>query len=169
MPETKFTAEQLSALKGKLEDFRDASKKDRAKIMKDLHHELVGAQGRSEAPIEYKARPFIFYCFTWLIPGFQSIKEWFYNNGRRRTRKPKHTYVKNWTFKKVLAHQRKDDISEEVSSLSGAAPGTKEWMAKYQAGVQVVCNRLTDEEVAEYQKLAEDWNSEAPHAKVQQK
>ena len=58
MPETTFTAEQLLLLKGKLEDFRDSNKKDRGKIMKDEHNDLVGAQGRSEAPITYKVSLF---------------------------------------------------------------------------------------------------------------
>jgi hypothetical protein len=55
MPETTFTTQQLSMLKNQLEDFRAAAKKDRVKIMREVHKRMVGAQGRSESPLEYKA------------------------------------------------------------------------------------------------------------------
>jgi hypothetical protein len=55
MPETSFTATQLATLKGKLEEFRAGDKKERAKIIKQVHTSIVGAQGRSETPLEYKA------------------------------------------------------------------------------------------------------------------
>lgn len=67
-----------------------------------------------------------------------------------------------------MTHQKKDEIAEEVSALSGATPGSKEWMTKYQASLQVVVDRLTPEEVAEYERLAQEWNSETPDSKVQQ-
>jgi hypothetical protein len=90
-----------------------------------------------------------------------------YNNGRQRKEK-KLGKTRKYTFRHVVAYDRKDVLEEEVRALSGAAPGTVAYFAKYQAGLKSVCDMLNEDEIEEYSKIAKEWNEEMPAKEVQQ-
>jgi hypothetical protein len=96
----------------------------------------------------------------------QSVKQWLYNNGRQRRTK-RIAKGRKYAFRHVVAHERKGEVEDETRALSGAIPGTREYFSRYQAGLNAVCDRLTDEEVEEYKAMARDWNERMPPKEIQ--
>jgi|ERR1700691_1771944 hypothetical protein len=89
-----------------------------------------------------------------------------YNNGRQRKEKQ---FVKprKFTYRHVVAHEMKQELEEEVRTLSGSIPGTPEYFAKYQAGLKVLCESLDDDELEQYMKMAKEWNERMPPKEIQ--
>jgi hypothetical protein len=77
------------------------------------------------------------------------------------------TKGRKYALRHVVAHERKGEVEEETRALSGASPGTREYFAKYQAGLNAVCDRLTGEELEEYKATAREWNERTPPKEIQ--
>jgi hypothetical protein len=89
-----------------------------------------------------------------------------YNNGRSRQDK-KLTRARKFTFRHVVAYKHKEELEDKVRTLSGSAPGTTEYIAKYQAGLKNLCDEMSDEDIEEYRMTAKEWNEQAPPEEVQ--
>ncbi|KIK81765.1 hypothetical protein PAXRUDRAFT_155299, partial [Paxillus rubicundulus Ve08.2h10] len=64
---------------------------------------------------------------------------------------------------------QKEEIQKVIEEEHGAKPGDQDMIAKYQWGVNKVMGGLTQEEMKEAERLAEEWRKEKPPAKVQAK
>ncbi|KIM43472.1 hypothetical protein M413DRAFT_68585, partial [Hebeloma cylindrosporum] len=86
------------------------------------------------------------------------VKGWFTNNGRRKDPKSKFLLLPNkLKLKTVIAVAEKEAIEEQVRRLSGAHPGSKEYMAKYQMGLSIVTAELSSAKRVEYQRATDEW------------
>jgi hypothetical protein len=97
------------------------------------------------------------------------VKEWFYNNGRKRDRKDKITYVRRWNFNQVVGHVKRPQIQEICKDETEAEPGTQGYMGGYQQALATVMKDLSQEEVEEYKKMAVEWSNKSPPKEVQRK
>ena len=71
------------------------------------------------------------------------MKEWFYNNGRKRDRKDKITYVRRWNFNQVVGHVKRPQIQEICKDETEAEPGTQGYMGGYQQALATVMKDLS--------------------------
>jgi len=99
----------------------------------------------------------------------QAVKEWFYNHGRKRNRKDKWNYVQKWTLKRVLIHERREEIEEICREHTQALPGTREYIGGYQKALAEVVESLDATEVDHFNSMAEEWTKKSPPAEVQQR
>jgi hypothetical protein len=97
------------------------------------------------------------------------MKNWFNNFGRKRRKKDKIRYTKRWTWRRVASDVDKKKIEVIVRDLSGANPGRKNYLAKYQEGRAMHCNGLSGKEKMEFQQLAIEWNNMGPPPGVRRK
>jgi hypothetical protein len=89
-----------------------------------------------------------------------------YNNGRQRKEK-KLIKSRNFTYRHVVAYEKKEDLEDEVRRVSGSIPGTTQYFAKYQASLKVLCDSLTDDELKYYTATAKEWNERMPPKDIQ--
>lgn len=94
------------------------------------------------------------------------MKLWIYNNGRKRQEK-KLSQARKYTFRHVVAHERKDDVEEAVRRLSGSTPGTTEYFKKYQSGLKELCDALSKEDILKYKEMAKEWTGRCPPKEIQ--
>ncbi|KIM35992.1 hypothetical protein M413DRAFT_14215 [Hebeloma cylindrosporum] len=86
------------------------------------------------------------------------VKGWFSNNARNKEPRKKFLLLPNkLTLRKVIAAKEKEAIEKNVRTLSGAAPGSKEYFEKYQQGFKMVKDTLPAEKLARYQRATEEW------------
>ncbi|KIK91448.1 hypothetical protein PAXRUDRAFT_13783 [Paxillus rubicundulus Ve08.2h10] len=97
----------------------------------------------------------------------EAYKTWFYNHSQRRATKPLVKYGKSVTTWDVIKLQKRDDISKVIEEEHGAKPGDQEMITKYQWAVNKVIRGLTQEEIKETKRLAEEWRKTKPLPKVQ--
>jgi hypothetical protein len=97
------------------------------------------------------------------------VKQWFYNNGRKRSQGDKVNYVRKWNLKQVVGMVKKAEIQVLCREQTGSDPGTKDYMAGYQKALAKVVEDLEEEEMAEYQELANEWTKRSPPVEVQRK
>lgn len=90
-------------------------------------------------------------------------KEWLYNHRARKSVKKANKYGKKWTARLVIEHQHKQEILEKT----GAKPGDKEMIKKYQGAVKSFMQSLSNEQMEEARKTAEEWSTRAPPADMQ--
>ncbi|KAF9230858.1 hypothetical protein BU15DRAFT_83097 [Melanogaster broomeanus] len=97
----------------------------------------------------------------------QAYKNWLYNHGRRKASKRLVKYGKTYTARDVIKVQKKEEIQNLIEVERGAKPGEREMIASYQWGVNQVMNGLTEEEVQEAERQAEEWRKAKPPPEVQ--
>lgn len=70
---------------------------------------------------------------------------------------------KKFNVRDVVREDRKAEVQEWIKLQYEANPGEQEFIKHIQEGITAVMKGLTDEEVEEYQEMADDWNTrEAP-------
>ena len=75
--------------------------------------------------------------------------------------------ARKYGFRHVVAHEMKEEVENEVQRLSEAEPGTKAYLAKYQAGLTIICEALTKEEKDGFMDMAVEWTEKQPPAEHQ--
>lgn len=94
----------------------------------------------------------------------QIYKDWFYNHGaKKRARKANAKFGKKWTARTVIEVQRKKEILLET----GAKPGDKDMIGNYQAALNAIIAGLSEEEMKDAHRTAEEWSKRAPPPEVQ--
>jgi hypothetical protein len=68
-----------------------------------------------------------------------------------------------------LARQRPGELTSIVKELSGAEPGSKDYLSHYQEGVKKLWDTISSDDQELLREETEKWNSEAPPADVQAK
>ena len=92
---------------------------------------------------------------NWLI---QKVKAWFSNNGRRKDKDRSFKLLPTRiSLGTVIATEEKAAIEAEVRRLSGAAPGSKEYLRYYRQGLKNVKEGLPPQKLQEYQDATVDW------------
>lgn len=67
----------------------------------------------------------------------------------------------------MVLHKKKAEVEEEVRRLSGASPGSKEYIKWFQEGLKNVCQNLNEVEKVEMMEEVESWNNRSPPGNVQ--
>lgn len=169
MPASKLTDEQLALARTYLTQFQSASKKDRANLIQQVAHAVIGlkpsAKEREKKELK-KVRRINPDAGSSRLMLLQTVKTWLFNNGRQREGR-KLTQLRKYTWRHVVAHLKKAELEGLVRELSSAEPGTSAYFSKYQAGLRTICDELTDDEVDEYKALVKTWNEETPPKKIQ--
>jgi len=100
----------------------------------------------------------------------QKVKEWFSNTGRKKS---SNTTLKlsesKVSLSKVIAIEEKQAIENEVRKLSGAEPGTREYIGCYRRGLKNVKERLPPEKLEQYQQATRDWENKGYPPEVQRR
>lgn len=100
----------------------------------------------------------------------QSVKTWFYNRSRGQGKKTsEYEHPGNWTLRRVINHERNEEVSLLVEKRTGAIRGSNLWVAGYQARLTQVENSLSDSEKAEMRRMAVEWNEKGPPDDVKRK
>lgn len=98
----------------------------------------------------------------------QQVHEYFYGMGRKRRSKPMFKYYRSYDLRDVVRHYHKDIVNKAVTELSGEQPGSKTWLANYQAGLTAVIEGLDDDLIERYVEEAAVWTDRKPPPEVQQ-
>ena len=70
----------------------------------------------------------------------------------------------------MLAHLKQDELYSKVKELSGGAPpGSRAFLSKYQQGLKILLDSLSEAEKKEYQTVASQWTNDAPPPDIQTK
>ncbi|KAG2111302.1 uncharacterized protein F5147DRAFT_772022 [Suillus discolor] len=146
----KLTEEEVLVLKSHLEEWKEAAAKDRKKILKAVIKEAkVHAPAMDDRLL--KKRKLVY-------------RDWLYNRRPEKTRKKKDSkFGQKWTSRSVIEQQRKEEIIEKT----GAMPGSKKFIERYQTTLTAVMASLSKEQLEEAQKTAIKWSDKAPPAGVQ--
>lgn len=69
-----------------------------------------------------------------------------------------------------MAQEKTDELDNQISEMTGGAkPGTKEYMAFYQKGLNKLMDKVEESEIDEAKALAEKWNNEGPPDEIKSK
>jgi len=91
-------------------------------------------------------------------------RDWLYNWRSEKTRKKKASKLgQKWTSRMVIEQLRKEEIIEKT----GAMPGSKTFIERYQTTLTAVMAGLSKEELEEAQNTAIEWSAKTPPAAVQ--
>ena len=98
---------------------------------------------------------------------FQKIWNWFGNNVSKKKSPegtvPKKGNKKPFTIREVIKFTHKAQIYESISKQTEATSGQPEWLKLYPAALTTIIENLTEDELAEAERLAEEWtNDEVP-------
>ncbi|KAG2087464.1 uncharacterized protein F5147DRAFT_781336 [Suillus discolor] len=145
----KLTEEELLVLQSHLEEWKEATGKDRKMILK-----VVIKEAKMQAP-KMDDR---------LLKKRKSMyQDWLYNWRAEKTLKKQSKFSKKWTTRLVIEHQYKKEIFEKT----GARPGGKEMIKLYQGAVNAIMAGLSEEQLEEANKTEIEWSSSAPPTDVQ--
>lgn len=73
----------------------------------------------------------------------------------------------NW--KQVLNQNRGDEVKAIVDRMGGGEPGSKTWVAKYQAALKEIEAKLSPKEIQALKDEAQEWSERSPPEDVQAK
>ncbi|KAG2364617.1 hypothetical protein BDR07DRAFT_1482394 [Suillus spraguei] len=91
-------------------------------------------------------------------------RDWLYNRRSEKTRKKKASKLgQKWTSRMVIEQLCK----EEIIKKTGARPGLKTFIERYQTTLTAVMASLSKEELEEAQNTVIEWPAKAPPAAVQ--
>ena len=74
---------------------------------------------------------------------------------KKSSKKVKPTYLKPWGLRQVVGHIMGEEIDEEIG---GIKRGSVEYIKAYPDACTRVIEKLDEEEKADLEKKAEDWN-----------
>ena len=69
----------------------------------------------------------------------------------------------------MIAHEEKDAIEAKVRRLSGAAPGTRDYLCHYRQGLKTIKEALSPSKLQEYQSATINWEEEGYPPEVQRR
>lgn len=98
----------------------------------------------------------------------QKIRRWFYNHldsPNCRTIK----FVRKWSARNVLYHEKKKDITDRARQVSGGAPGSEAFLGELQNTITHFWNELSDAEIDEYEDKAAEWTVNVPPPHIQRR
>ncbi|KAG1800350.1 uncharacterized protein HD556DRAFT_1305120 [Suillus plorans] len=146
----KLTDEEVLVLKSHLEEWKEAAANDRKKILKAVIKEAkVHAPAMDDRSLKNRK---------------YTYRDWLYNRRPEKTREKKaNKFGQKWTSRSVIEQLRKEEIIEKT----GAMPGSKKFIERYQTTLTAVVASLSKEELEEAQNTAIEWSAKAPPAAVQ--
>ncbi|KAG1836782.1 hypothetical protein DFJ58DRAFT_846767 [Suillus subalutaceus] len=145
----KLTKEEVLVLKSHLEEWKEAAANDRKKILKAVIKEAkVHAPALDDRSL--KNRKYMY-------------QDWLYNRRPKKTRKKASKLGQKWTSRSVIEQLHKEEIIEKT----GAMPGSKTFIERYQTTLTAVMASLSKEELEEAQNTAIEWSAKAPPAAIQ--
>ncbi|KAG2100191.1 uncharacterized protein F5147DRAFT_655632 [Suillus discolor] len=145
----KLTEEELVVLQSHLEEWKEATGKDRKTILRAVIKEAKMQAPKMDARLLKKRK--------------SMYRDWLYNWRAEKTVKKQSKFGKKWTARLVIEHQCKKKILEKT----GARPGGKEMIKNYQGAVNAIMGGLSEEQLEEANKTAIEWSSKAPPTDVQ--
>jgi hypothetical protein len=152
----------LGPVKEFLEEFRDATKKERPGIVARAFAEVKKQHGGDSPLVLTKLRKviYILYCILYLayIHGLQQIKDWLYNNGRKG-KGPKVKFGRTWTARQVLYFEKQTEITATIEGERGLQPGQTEYLGALQPVISRMFKALSAEEKEELENKAKSWNT----------
>jgi hypothetical protein len=102
---------------------------------------------------------------------FQKIWNWFGNNVAKKVHvgdsAPKKGCKKTTSLRDVVKVIYKDRIRDFVSAQTDELAGRPSWLSRYPNALTQVMGALTQDELAEAEKLVDDWNDDGPPRDVQ--
>jgi hypothetical protein len=162
--------EIIEVLKERLHEFRHGNKQTRRQIVASCGKDTTPADLLPLQVTQHRKVNISLGQSLGISPYIlQAVKEWFYNHGRKRNRKDKWNYVQKWTLKRVLIHQKREEIEEICREHTQALPGTREYIGGYQKALAEVVESLDATEVDHFNSMAEEWTKKSPPAEVQQR
>jgi hypothetical protein len=102
--------------------------------------------------------------------GLQKLDNWFANHrphvakkGQMKSKKHDRSLLGDWSVRKVVQQTMKDRIAERISqTVPDAKKGDDDYISSYQKACTHVIAALSPAEVAECERLADQWNATGP-------
>ncbi|KAG1825057.1 hypothetical protein EV424DRAFT_1537933 [Suillus variegatus] len=99
---------------------------------------------------------------------FQVYRNWFRNHGgRKQDQKPPINMGRRWTYHWVIDTLRKWELLNKIQDDTGVKLGSMEMIQHYSKYLSALIESLTEEEIQEAAKMAEEWKSQSVPPKVQ--
>ncbi|KAG1859865.1 hypothetical protein C8R48DRAFT_605537, partial [Suillus tomentosus] len=87
-------------------------------------------------------------------------RNWFRNHGsRKQDHKPPINMGRRWTYCWVIDTLRKQELLKKIQDDMGVKPGSTKMIQHYSKYLSALIESLTEEEIQEAVKTAEEWNS----------
>ncbi|KAI9439083.1 hypothetical protein H4582DRAFT_2075741 [Lactarius indigo] len=158
MPPTKegfvITPQDATILRGYMDDFEQADTQMRKNILEKAMGELYRRQPANSVFDKKDAR--------------QKIRKWFYNHYS-----PPHRQVikftRRWSARNVFYHEDKAHITVLAEEMSGAVPGTQEFLGALQEATTELWKKLPIEEQERFAETAKEWSDNGPPKGIQAK
>ncbi|KAG2130806.1 uncharacterized protein EDB93DRAFT_1255696 [Suillus bovinus] len=145
----KLTKEELLVLQSQLEEWKEATSKNRKAILHAVIREAKIQVPKMDSQLLKKRK--------------SMYRDWLYNQRAEKTLKKESKFGKKWTARLVIEHQYKKEIIEKT----GGRPGGKKMIKNYQGAVNTIMGGLSEEQLEEAKKTAIEWSSKAPPTDVQ--
>ncbi|KAG1784526.1 uncharacterized protein HD556DRAFT_1451682 [Suillus plorans] len=149
-----LTPEERVILQSYVEQWESASGEDRNQVWKD-----ATLEARLKAPTKDKQ----------LLEKQKKVyQNWFRNHrGRKQDQKPPINMGRRWTYRWVVDTLRKRELLNKIQDDTGVKPGSMEMIQHYSKYLSALIESLTEEEIQEAVKTAEEWNSQGVPPEVQ--
>ncbi|KAG1743974.1 uncharacterized protein EDB91DRAFT_1246858 [Suillus paluster] len=95
-------------------------------------------------------------------------RKWLQNHrGKKKDAKPPINLGRKWTYQVVVGSLRKKELLKKIEDETSVKPGEPEMMNHYAKYLAEMVNSLTEKEVEEATKMAEEWNKQGVPPEVQ--
>jgi hypothetical protein len=104
----------------------------------------------------------------------QKISNWFGNNAAKYSEPDEDALystpkrLRAFPVRDVVKFMYKGQIREVISEQTDDQPGFGDWISYYPAAVTTIISNLTDDELADAEAKAKEWNKDRPPKEVQQ-
>lgn len=173
-PRLTLSAEDIQRLRDVyLGSFREANRSRRMVVVKEAFKTLMESKEGHFSQGSRSAFKQVWYILSATVctkgNEAQSVKEWLYNRGRKRTVNDKVRYLRKWTLKHVVGHVRKEEVDRACREKSGEKSGATTYLANYQKVLRGIVDGLPDDEREQYEQQASEWNQSSPPIEMQRK
>ncbi|KDQ53080.1 hypothetical protein JAAARDRAFT_197858 [Jaapia argillacea MUCL 33604] len=155
-----LTADEIKDLRDALPEFKAGDRKTQPQVIKQSYASLVEAWKKAKGPALDKRD-------TRKLK--RSVKEWFYNQGRKMKKKEDFRLTNKWTWRRVHGEEHKQELREKTEEQTGVKAGSREYLGNLKRISAEVQAELSPNEIDRLMEIADQWNSEGPPVASQQK
>ncbi|KAH9000688.1 hypothetical protein EDB86DRAFT_3075150 [Lactarius hatsudake] len=150
----KLSPQDVTILRGYMDEFEQADAQMRNKILEKAVGEVYRRQPDNSQFNKKEAK--------------QKIRKWYYNHYSPPHR-PVINFVRRWSARNVFYHEDKVAIMKLTEDMSGAAPGTQDFLASIQDATTELWKKLSVEEQERFAQTAQEWSDHGPPKGIQAK
>lgn len=90
-----------------------------------------------------------------------------HGQGRARKKLDRFRLGQKWTARSVIRETRKEEVKRLILDKHGVAAGSAAMFKHYQPALSEIMQSLTEDEIAEAEQLAVEWNAKASPQEAQ--